>query len=827
MMRLLLFVSILSCLTALVWFVVLLRRVIKIRHLGIATATVGLLALSQTHPLFAAHVSSTSSTTGSAALIVSIAALLIFLLYDRILATRKLMTVKPQALLETALDAMVLVDQNGAIMMVNAQTEALFGYTRTELLGASVECLVPEPLRTRHRKHRADYLAHPKMRPMGTNLILHGQHKDGSTFPLEISLSPLETEQGLLISCAIRDTTGHKKARETLRQSHRFLMGKTSRVVVAHENITERKQAEEQLLYQANLLQNVLDAVIVTDLNFTIQSWNRAAETLYGWQTDEVIGKRMAEVVPITYRDACRENVLAQFREEGVWKGEVIQQRRDGTTVDILSSVTMICDSAGQPTGVISINRDITERKQAEERETRLGRILEHSLNEIYIFDADTLHFLEVNRGARENVGYSFDELRTLTPLDLKPEFTPETFTQLLEPLRTGAREKIEFTTVHRRKDGSLYPVEVHLQLSTWQRSTVFVAIILDITKHKQAEQALRTSEERYRRVVEDQTEYVMRWLPDGTVLFANDSYCRYFGVASGEIEGANVFDLIPEVDHVRLRQKIASLRPESPLVREEHPVTRPDGSRGWHDWNDRAILDEAGRIVEYQSVGRDITERKQAEEALQVSEERNRALLDGIPDMMFRLRTDGTFLDYKAESEEELAVPPEAIIGSTLAQSPMPAAIVDDMMRCVEQAMTRGKVQTYEYELSVPMGIQTYEARFVRSGADEIVCIVRNVTERKRAEAEQERLIDELEARNAELERFTYTVSHDLKTPLVTIKGFLGLLMKDVKAGHEEAFEHDIEQISNAADQMARLLAELLELSRIGHVINPSEEVS
>ena len=535
----------------------------------------------------------------------------------------------------------------------------------------------------------------------------------------------------------------------------------------------------------------------------------------------------MAEVVPIIYRDASRENVLARFREEGVWKGEVIQQRRDGTTVDILSSVTMIRDSAGQPTGVIAVNRDITERKQAEERETRLGRILEHSLNEIYIFDADTLHFLEVNRGARENVGYSFDELRTLTPLDLKPEFTPETFAQLLEPLRTGAREKIEFTTVHRRKDGSLYPVEVHLQLSTWQRSTVFVAIILDITKRKQAEQAMRTSEERYRRVVEDQTEYVMRWLPDGTVLFANDSYCRYFGVTSGEIERANVFDLIPEVDHVRLRQKIASLRPESPLVREEHPVTRPDGSRGWHDWNDRAILDEAGRIVEYQSVGRDITERKQAEEALQVSEERNRALLDGIPDMMFRLRTDGTFLDYKAESEEELAVPPEAIIGSTLAQSPMPAAIVDDMMRCVEQAMTRGKVQTYEYELSVPMGLQTYEARFVRSGADEVVCIVRNVTERKRAEAEQERLIDELEARNAELERFTYTVSHDLKTPLVTIKGFLGLLMKDVKAGHEEAFEHDIEQISNAADQMARLLAELLELSRIGHVINPSEEVS
>jgi len=107
------------------------------------------------------------------------------------------------------------------------------------------------------------------------------------------------------------------------------------------------------------------------------------------------------------------------------------------------------------------------------------------------------------------------------------------------------------------------------------------------------------------------------------------------------------------------------------------------------------------------------------------------------------------------------------------------------------------------------------------------LVAITRDVTEQKRAEAERERLIEELEAQNAELERFTYTISHDLKSPLVTIKGFLGLLEKDALEGKTELMKQDIEQISRAADKMQRLLGDLLELSRIGRLVNPPEAVS
>lgn len=139
--------------------------------------------------------------------------------------------------------------------------------------------------------------------------------------------------------------------------------------------------------------------------------------------------------------------------------------------------------------------RHIIERKQAEEGVTSFANILEESLNEIYIFDAKTLRFIQVNKGARLNLGYSMEELNNLTPLDLKPEFTMESFTEMVEPLRVGEKKKIQFATVHRRKDGSLYDVEVQLQLSAFQSAPAFVAIILDITERKKMKEVLLQTE--------------------------------------------------------------------------------------------------------------------------------------------------------------------------------------------------------------------------------------------------------------------------------------------------------------------------------------------
>ena len=139
-----------------------------------------------------------------------------------------------------------------------------------------------------------------------------------------------------------------------------------------------------------------------------------------------------------------------------------------------------------------SLKQEIIERKHAEDMQADLGRVLESSLNEVYIFNAETLCFIEVNRGARENLGYSMEELRRMSPLDLKPEYTSESFAEMVRPLRTGAKESQVFTAEHIRKDGTRYPVEVHLQLNRLGSTPVFVAIILDITARRESEAGLK-----------------------------------------------------------------------------------------------------------------------------------------------------------------------------------------------------------------------------------------------------------------------------------------------------------------------------------------------
>jgi len=129
---------------------------------------------------------------------------------------------------------------------------------------------------------------------------------------------------------------------------------------------------------------------------------------------------------------------------------------------------------------------------------TLYKNIFEDSLNELYIFDAETLHFIQVNRGARKNLGYSMKEFYHLTPLDIKPEFTKMRFERLIRPLKKREKEKVEFFTFHQRKDGSTYPVEVHIQLFTLEASLVFVAIILDITERKRMESVIKSLTEKH-----------------------------------------------------------------------------------------------------------------------------------------------------------------------------------------------------------------------------------------------------------------------------------------------------------------------------------------
>jgi len=156
---------------------------------------------------------------------------------------------------------------------------------------------------------------------------------------------------------------------------------------------------------------------------------------------------------------------------------------------------------------------------------------------------------------------------------------------------------------------------------------------------------SLRQSEERYRAIVEDQTEMICRSLPDTTLTFVNESYARYFGKAPAELLGCRYIDFLPEADAIEMRAFLDGFTTDRPVATSEHRVIGKDGEERWHQWTDRAIYDDAGHLVEFQSVGRDITDRKITEEALQRSEELNRAVLGSLRDQIAVLDRSGEII--------------------------------------------------------------------------------------------------------------------------------------------------------------------------------------
>ncbi|MBU2611765.1 MAG: PAS domain S-box protein [Chloroflexi bacterium] len=366
-----------------------------------------------------------------------------------------------QTLIESMPDGVLAVDAGGNIVVANAQSQVLFCYRREELLGQPIEMLLPERFRATHPQHRHGYLAAPKTRTMGSGLELYAQRKDGSEFPVDISLSSVETKQG------------------------------------------------------------------------------RTA---------------------------------------------------------------------------ISVIRDITERKRAEAERLQLLNVLESSLNEIYIFDAETLRFQYFNQGALHNLGYTRETMSAMTPLDLKPEFDEASFRNIIEPLVRLEQEKLIFHTVHRRANGSFYPVEVHLQVSDFIGRRVFHAVILDITERKRGEEILK----KLSSVVKQATDLVFITDYDGVIEYVNPAFERLTGYTKDEAIGQTPRILksgkqTPDEykglwETIRagkvLQKTVVNRKKNGELFYEEKIIT--------------PLRYERGNITHFVSTGRDITERKRAEEQIE-----------------------------------------------------------------------------------------------------------------------------------------------------------------------------------------------------------------
>jgi signal transduction histidine kinase len=397
-----------------------------------------------------------------------------------------------------------------------------------------------------------------------------------------------------------------------------------------------------------------------------------------------------------------------------------------------------------------------------------------------------------------------------------------------------------------RRQSGEYRITLAFYELIEYEGKPAIMSMFYDITEQKNAQLALQASEQKYRNFVEQSMEGI--WflafdqpipieLPaeeqvdliykSGYISECNDVLAHMYGYRSSiEMKGARLLNL-------QAREQLNKINYQATLKlvkegyrsgnRETWEVTR-EGKTVYFLNNSVGIIKD-DHLVGLWGSQLDITTLKKTEDALRRSEARTRALLDAIPDMIFEFNSDGTILQFIASTTNQPLLPPEQFLGKRITEV-LPDSVSDQTMFAIERVLESGHVHAFDYQLVQDDETKIFEARLTPLSSDTVLAMVRDVSLQKWILSEREKLISELEIKNAELERFTYTASHDLKSPLITIKGFLGFLREDAQSGNVKRLESDIQRIGDAADKMQRLLNDLLELSRVGRLVNTFQAV-
>jgi PAS domain S-box-containing protein len=698
-----------------------------------------------------------------------------------------------RGLLEAAPDAMLLVDSHGVIALANHQTEKMFGYDRTELIGQKIESLVPDRFRTLHPEHRGGFFKNARTRPMGAGVDLYALRKDGSEFPAEISLAPVRTEQGTFATAAVRD-------------------------------ITERRKVESKF---RGFLEAAPDAIVIVGSDGKIVLVNSQTEKLFGYARTELIGAKVELLVPERFRGrhpAHRGGYFGAPRTRAMGSGlELFGLRKDGSEFPVEISLSPLDTEDG--TLVSAAIRDITERKRAEEK----FRGLLEAAPDAMVIVGQSGKIVLVNAQTQRLFGYEREEILGQSVDMLVPERFrgrhPEHRDAYFQGPRTRAMGS-GLALFGLRKDGSEFPVEISLSPLDTEDGVLVSAAIRDITERMKVEA-------KFRGFLEAAPDAVVIVNQRGEIVLVNTQTEKLFGHARRALVGRTVEMLVPE----RFRGRHPQHRTgyfSSPRTRAmgsglELNGLRADGSEFPVEISLSPLETEEGTLVS--AAIRDITERKRAEDKF-------RGLLESAPDAMVIVGKDGRIVLVNAQTEklfgaarkDLLAQPVEILVPHRFrGKHPKHRAhyFLDPNTRAMGSGLELNAMRADGSEFPVEISLsplETEEGVLVSAA-------IRDITDRRRLE-EIRRKSQELEETNRRVEleeqnkriqeanrlksEFVANMSHELRTPLNSVIGFAELMASGKVGPISAAHKEYLGDILTSSKHLLQLINDVLDLAKV-----------
>ncbi len=519
-----------------------------------------------------------------------------------------------QSIIDSSMDMVIAVDLERHIIEFNKAAERTFGYKKEEVIGSHINILYADP--------DAGMRVNKQVDDLGRDVTeVLNKKKNGEIFPC------------LLLSSVLKNSLGDKIG----------YMGMS-------RDSTETKRAEERLKtiqeYAQNIISSSLDMIIAVDKNRTISEFNKAAEETFGYDAKEVVGKH----VNMLYANPDEGMKIHKATlERGSYVQEVLNRRKNGDTFPSLLSSSALQNAKGETIGVMGVSRDITEKRQVDqalrESEERYRALVELSPDPICVFVGGKFAF--VNSAAIDIFGAELsDELIGRSIIDMvHPDYRVSIRDQFRQMVHQGKRVPI-IEEKFFRVDWTTFEAEVAAIPFSWQGNSAIQVVLRDVTERRKTEQVIRSSELKYRSLIENVLDGVYQTTPDGEILTANPALARMLGYETEtDLLLLNVEkDLY--VNSEERRQYLKLLTKGERIKNAEFKLRRKNGQIITVLENARVVRNKLGDILYFEGTLTDVSEVKFAQEALQTSEERFRVFVEKNSIAQFIADADGIVTD-------------------------------------------------------------------------------------------------------------------------------------------------------------------------------------